>query len=211
MSNWNGKIKCIENDGDFTEGQTYDVRNGVIISDSEVQLGRFSDLTTLNKCLNSQFEEVNEVKIPALCELLDVEVNEKFKIKDNRGNIINSIYFINSDGYLYSQPDKLAGRVNTVAMALINKEMEIIKLPQYQFSENEITILSGLYLNDYKYITRDEDGDLWGYKNYPKQLEHTYDYNNDDDDCLADIKDEFFQQVQWGNILDIEYQLSQIN
>lgn len=76
------------------------------------------------------------------------------------------------------------------------------------FCNNELITMCALYLNDYTYIARDKCGKLWGYQGYPKQLETMYDYGNGD--YIVSLNDDFFQQIQWGNVLDVELELSKI-
>lgn len=206
MSNWNGKIRCIKNCGNFTVGDIYEIKNGQFCNIGNDSY-KYENITVLNLIYRSQFEEV---KIPKLCEILGVEPNEEFEIRYKSGEVFDDENFhITYDGHLsrYNKTYEEYNITDRYIANLINGEYEIVKLPQ--FSEAEITIMSTLYLNDYYYIARDKCGDLWAYEDEPEECElneylsnkgHPYNLNAN-----------FFKQVQWGNVLDIKSELDKIN
>ena len=210
MSNWNGKIKCTYNNSDFTVGKIYEIKNGELIDDVKYSFGYYDNINQINVDLCSQFEEVKETKIPVLCEILSVEPLKKFGIQFNFNNnqISKERYYIDTYGHLLAE-----GGVSKDACVpyLISGEYQIVKSPQYQFTEDELTILSGLFLNNYSYIARDKDGRLWGYDTEPIEEDDESIYDNSDGELACKLNDEFFQQIQWGNVLDIENEITKLN
>jgi|GEM_PF-4490078 len=203
MSNWNGEVECIESGtNSFTEGKIYEVTNGYLKDNDDFVRGRYSDINVLNEDLASQFEEVKD--IPKLCEILGVDVDEKFKVSGE-----DLTFRINSYGDLVS--DALVVNYPEIAVDLINGKKKIIKLPFYQFNEDEIIILKGLWLNGYKYIVRDKCGDgLWAYDGKPTQYSDFYDHSEETDYSVS-LNDDFFKNVTFGNMLDISLTLSKID
>lgn len=202
MSDWNGKVKCIKsNSNGFTKGKIYKIINGYLENDNGF-VYNYSDINALNEDLASQFEEVKD--IPKLCEILRVEVDEKFKVSGE-----DLTFRINSYGDLVS--DALVVNYPEIAVDLINGKKKIIKLPFYQFNEDEIIILKGLWLNGYKYIVRDKCGDgLWAYDGKPTQYSDFYDHSEETDYSVS-LNDDFFKNVTFGNMLDISLTLSKID
>lgn len=226
-SSWNGNIKCIKAMSyDLTFGKIYEVKNGKFISDDEYQFGIFhnyNNIDELNNNLYSQFEEVKENnyvnqnkrcnsnvpktdlpnKIPVLCELLGVQPNEFFIIKF-ADNYISGEYFISNQGFLFNTNGNL---VNEYIPYLLNNKYQLIKLPFYSFNEDESITLKGLYLNGYYYIVKDKDSELWASEKLPEI--GTKNYYLGGEYCL--LNKDFFQQVQWGTILDIKVELDKIS
>lgn len=210
MGDWNGKVRCFNDDNGFgfTKNKVYKVINGTIINDKGVKQpysykeGRkYENIDELNEDLCLMFEEIFT---PKLCEILDVEVDEKFKVSGE-----DLTFRINSNGDLVS--DALVVNYPEIAVDLINGKKKIIKLPFYQFNEDEIIILKGLWLNGYKYIVRDKCGDgLWAYDGKPTQYSDFYDHSEETDYSVS-LNDDFFKNVTFGNMLDISLTLSKID
>jgi len=76
-------------------------------------------------------------------------------------------------------------------------------------SENEIITMSALFLNNYTYIVRDKDDGLWAYDGKPTQYGDFYDHGEETNYSVS-LNDNFFQQIQWGNVFDIKFELSKI-
>lgn len=212
MGDWNGKVKCIVAlTNGFTKNKIYEVLNGYIRDENNTLRGRYYDVDDLNDDLASQFKEVvKEISKPKLCEILGVEVDEKFKI-DFKFRISDSEYYINDKGNLVQIGNNFDTGANEFVVPLINGEYTIIKLPFYQYSEAEITTLSALWINGYKYIVRDEDDNgLWAYDGKPKQYSGFYDHSEETDYSVS-LNNDFFKNVTFGNALDIEIELSKIN
>ncbi len=210
MSNWNGKVRCFKENGfNFTKNKIYDVINGTIINDKgekPYKDYKYKNIDDLNEDLCLMFEEIPK---PKICEILGVDVDEKFRLLDDQENEFhkNDEYYINDKGRLllngYDLSEKLADIINGYNL--------IIKLPFYQFNEDEIIILKGLWLNGYKYIVRDKCGDgLWAYDGKPTQYSDFYDHSEETDYSVS-LNDDFFKNVTFGNMLDISLTLSKID
>jgi len=203
---WNGKVRCIKDDTGnfFTVNKIYEVTNGTILNN----YGRnesFENVDNFNSMSVATFEEV---KTPVLCEILNVELNEKFKLTESNYTLDN-LYWVDESGN-FRCDSKYNEFPAHMVVDILKGEYTIVKLPFYQLTEDEITILSGLYLNDYEYIARDKDNDLWAYQLEPLEDE-SGEYDADDGDYIAKLNNEFFKQVQWGNILDIKAELDRLN
>lgn len=213
MGDWNGKVRCTQSSSiSFTEGKIYEVTNGYLKDNQGFMYSKRHNIDDLNDSLASQFEEVvtvESVSKPKLCEILGADVDEKFKI-DFKFRISDSEYYINDKGNLVQIGNNFDAGANEFVVPLINGNYTIIKLPFYQYSEAEITTLSALWLNGYKYIVRDKDNDLWAYDNIPKQYSGFYDHSEETDYSVS-LNDDFFKNVTFGNMLDIEFELSKIN
>lgn len=102
--------------------------------------------------------------IRKIFNMLGVEPNERFKIESEHEN---HIYYIDENlslcliGYDF-------GSVHTV-LDILKKEIEIVKIPKYEFTKDEKNILKGLKLLKFNYIVRDEDERLTAYTDKPEK------------------------------------------
>lgn len=215
MSDWNGKVRCFNDDNGFgfTKNKVYKVINGTIINDKGVKQPysykeghKYENIDELNEDLCLMFEEIFT---PKLCEILGVEVDEKFKI-DFKTHISDYEYFINDRGNLLQIGENFNDNANNLVVPIINGEYTIIKLPFYQFNEDEIITLKALWINGYEYIARDNDDDLWAYDGMPKEDDGVYD-NEIEWYYTVKLNSDLFQQVQGDIVLDISFELSKVN
>lgn len=149
-------------------------------------------------------------------------------LKDNQGFIYGEYYNINKlNETLASQFEEICRKnslngiidqINTLSDSLQKISVQIstflegktpIKLPFYQFDEDEIITLKALWLNGYEYIVRDDD-DLWAYDGMPKEDDGVYD-NETEWDYAVKLNSDLFQQVHGDIILDISFELSKVN
>jgi len=221
MSSWNGKIICTQSfyGNVFNEQEIYNIKNGCFqkgIFDKE-----FENIDEINSYFSAKFEEITENnyvnlnkrcnynvsksdlpnKIPVLCEILNVEPLKKFGIQLSKEK-----YYIDTYGHLLTE---CGTSKDEYVPYLISGEYKIVKLPFYSFAEDERIIMKGLLLNDYNYIARDEDNDLWAYQLKPLEDE-SGEYDADDGD-FSKLNNGFFKQVQWGNVLDIKAEIDRLN
>ena len=191
---WNGIVKCTQSSSiSFTEGKIYQIVEGYLNDNHDSTYGKYYDIDQLNDELASQFIEiayVGDVPEPKLYE-----------------------------DYLTKKYNGILSQINTVLDDLQKISVEIstfseggnpLKLPFYQFDEDEIITLKALWLNGYEYIIRDKDDGLWAYDGKPTQYDDFYDHSKDTDYSVS-LNDDFFKHVTFGNMLDIEIELSKIN
>lgn len=180
MSNWNGEVRCIQSSS---------------ISFTE---GKIYEVT--NGCLedNRGFIYGEYCNINKLNETLASQFEEICR-KNSLNGIIDQI------NTLSDSLQKISVQISTFL-----EGKNPIKLPFYQFDEDEIITLKALWLNGYEYIIRDKDDGLWAYDGKPTQYDDFYDHSKDTDYSVS-LNDDFFKNVTFGNILDIEIELSKIN
>lgn len=78
---------------------------------------------------------ISEVeKRPAICDVLGVEVEERFHIRFS-ANDISHFYWIDENGDLINA---LGNRCNELVISLINKSCELVTLPKHTEQSNEV-------------------------------------------------------------------------
>lgn len=98
-------------------------------------------------------------------DILGVEPNEKFKIKYD-GKIYDKYYI---DKYLKLIVDKENFITSFTILDIITGNIEIIKIPKYDFTEEEKNTLKGLKLLKFNYIVRNQVGQLVAYTDEPEK------------------------------------------
>ena len=100
-----------------------------------------------------------------LCKLFRVEEGEEFKIKSS-GVTENCIYIIQYNSLRVRNKARKDFRDSILELNEI-KDAEIIKLPKKkEFTDDELCILRNID-KKYKWIARDEDGELYLFKEEP--------------------------------------------
>lgn len=137
-----------------------------------------------------------------LCKLLGVEEGEEFKIEYNDG-IKDVLIFKIIQNNLYSRLSKdNTYSLSRLEINIIKQIKNIIKLPKKkEFTDDELCILRNID-KEYKWITKDRDGDLWIYTNKPKK-----EYDRYWKDCssfkslsfepLDIFKNSLFTEIEW--------------
>lgn len=139
-----------------------------------------------------------------ICEILGLDVNEKFKIDDK--GYVNIIFYIDSKGHIVSGTGI---RFDEIVVHIINGECNIIKTAPYKYNEDEIITLKALWINGYRYITRDRNRDLCAWDDLPNQGTFEYDYGSAN--ILADLDKDLFKNIEFGNFFDISFELVKIS
>jgi len=96
-------------------------------------------------------------------EMLGVEPNEKFKVKGEC-----DLYYVDENlkvKHIDKDGRKLIGMIVSLS-SLLAGEHEIIKLPKYELSDEEIIILLNT-CTDYNWVARDKDNILFLFKEEP--------------------------------------------
>jgi len=120
--------------------------------------------------LHKYFEPVEEVKKPRICEILGVEVNERFKLKSSNGNILlQEEYLISKNGYFLDEDGRCTP---SIGIDTINGNFTIIKLPQY--TEEEQRDFKALKVLGFGWIAKDEGGAIWAYSSKPIKANFTW-------------------------------------
>ena len=90
---------------------------------------------------------------PRICEVLGVEIGEKFEIKNESGNP----YHIIQEGYLC---DKNGWVTSSLILDIINEPEKIVKLTQWtdQEVQDAKTILRMFGVDNFTHVTKDPDG-----------------------------------------------------
>ena len=133
------KVRCIAScePNHYTVGKIYQIKDGIFTTNAGLRLSRFGHTTTLEDAVEAfndwcpgttKFELVPDR--PHICEVLGVEVDERFKISTG------FIYWISEDGYIHG--DKTAVNAPTLC-SIINHPEKIIRTPQ--FSEDEKALM----------------------------------------------------------------------
>ena len=99
-------------------------------------------------------------------DILGVKPNEKFNIKYD-GKIYDKYYYI--DKYLKLIVDKENVITSFTILDIITGNIEIIKIPKYEFTKEENDALKGLKLLKFNYIARNEIGELIAYTDKPEK------------------------------------------
>ena len=99
-----------------------------------------------------------------LCKLFGVEDGEEFKLKgENKAKSRFRIY----DNEFQYYSDNLEQWLHSIISLNSAAEFEIIKLPKKkEFTDDELCILKNID-KEYKWIARDEDGELYLFKEKP--------------------------------------------
>ena len=130
-------------------------------------------------------------KVRKVFDLLGVEPNEEFKIKDLDGTyMIDDKFRVRQNEIVFS-----GYTVKTCIADFLDGTFEIIKLPQLTEADKNAV----RYLRDggMKYVVRDDDGFLYGFKTKPYKIESCWIVDDDDDDVALEVFDNLFQFVQW--------------
>ena len=107
-----------------------------------------------------------------LCKIFGVEEGEEFKIKGR--DYSNKTTFKIQDNKLFSSRCGLTGECGLQLNDLDDIE-EIIKLPKKkEFTDDELAIMRSLP-KEYKWITRDDDGELYIFDKKPKNINGIWD------------------------------------
>lgn len=191
---WNGIVKCTQSSSiSFTEGKIYQIVEGYLNDNHDSTYGKYYDIDQLNDELASQFIEIGYVGDAPEPKLYEDYLTKKYN------GILRQINTILDD------LQKISVEIST-----FSEGENPLKLPLYQFDEDEIITLKALWLNGYEYIVRDDDDDLWAYDGMPKEDDGVYD-NETEWDYAVKLNSDLFQQVQSDIILDISLELSKIN
>ncbi len=132
------KVRCIENQGKgFTVGKIYNVADGQITTDSGSKSDHsYTSVEKLNSFFSSQFELVPDR--PRICEVLGVEVGEKFDFIDEGGTMQFKGYYVNENGNIVTAGNHGMSSQPRLE-ALINGKIKIIRTPQ--FSAGRVALL----------------------------------------------------------------------
>ena len=130
--------------------------------------------------------------IPQIAKMLGVEIGEEFKISNKP-----DVYKFTKDRLIRINSYGTYDACNTF-FELINRQEEIIKLPQKpKLTEDEKTILRNLP-KKYKWIAREYDGELYVYENKPVKMRYEWNrgvagssYNN------LSLFQHLFQFIKW--------------
>lgn len=164
MSNWNGKIKCLDNcnnESIYTTNKVYDVINGRFKEDSGGNSGIFLSFEDFNKFSNSKWEEVKEDG--------KVDVEKEYKVSEFEvgveyigiGN--SSKYKIDDDGFLYvsySYSDEYSPyRSSDISFNLINQML--FKKYEEQIDWSKVKV-------DTRVLVKDFNEDGWAKRYFAK-------------------------------------------
>lgn len=129
-----------------------------------------------------------------LCKLLGVEEGEEFKLK-----LFGAIgKYRLKNGKLEYYDDFVNKWVeSTISMNDI-LESEIIKLPKKkQFSQDTLNFFKCID-KKYEWIARDEDGEVWLFKNKPKKIaDGIWDATGDDFESATLVNLLLFKEILW--------------
>lgn len=99
-------------------------------------------------------------------DMIGVEPNERFKIKEKNNNP-DHLYYIDEKLSLRIDNDGWGTMYKT--LDILNEIIEIVKIPKYEFTEEEKNALKGLKLLKFNYIARNQTGELMAYTDEPKK------------------------------------------
>ena len=125
-------------------------------------------------------------------DILGVEPNEKFKIKYD-GKIYDKYYI---DKYLKLIVDKENFITSFTTLDIITGNIEIIKIPKYEFTEGEKNALKGLKLLKFNYIARNETGELIAYTDKPEK-NYTLSVWQDQFGEITYVNPHMFKSIKW--------------
>lgn len=124
--------------------------------------------------LDEYFDKVEEK--PRICEILGVEVGEKFLLRTAAGNMqLSSKYYINEFGKFLAADNDFSSPV--ICLDTINGHFKIVKIPKY--TEEQKEIFKALKTLGFNWIVRDSDNSIYAYESKPKKYE--YDWQSKDD------------------------------
>jgi len=131
------KVRCISaHRNNFVVGKTYKVTNGVLVSERGRNEDAGSTIKEVNENMISQFELVTDR--PRICEVLGVEVGEKFDFLDEGGTMQFKGFYVNENGNIVTAGNHGMSS-QTRLEALINGKIKIVRTPQ--FSEDEKALM----------------------------------------------------------------------
>ena len=125
-------------------------------------------------------------------DILGVEPNEKFKIKYD-GKIYDKYYI---DKYLKLIADKENFITSFTTLDIITGNIEIIKIPKYEFTKEENDALKGLKLLKFNYIARNETGQLIAYTDKPKK-NYTLSVWQEQFGEITYVNSNMFKSIKW--------------
>lgn len=130
---FNAKVKCTKPASDLvTLGKTYEIKDDYIVLDNGHAYGSYRDFNDFQSSYHSLFELIPDR--PRICEVLGVEVGEKFDFIDEGGTMQFKGYYVNENGNIVTIGNNGMSS-QTRLEALINGKIKIIRAPQ--FSEDE--------------------------------------------------------------------------
>ena len=134
-----------------------------------------------------------------LCKLFGVEEGEEFKVDRGVNYPRNNTYFVKNNILLYK--NEQAGVVieeSNLGINNLNQIKEIIKLPKKkQFSQDTLNFFKCID-KKYEWIARDEDGEVWLFKNKPKKIaDGIWDATGDDFESATLVNLLLFKEILW--------------
>ena len=129
-----------------------------------------------------------------LCKLLGVEEGEEFKLENT--NYDDRVIFKIEDDVLFNG---FSGEGLTKSLITLNdiSKVTVIKLPKKkQFTDNELCILRNID-KKYKWIARDEDGNVCIFIEKPLKKETVWDFVRGTDYIEFHCYNHLFQSILW--------------
>ena len=173
------------------QDKIYDLKEDTFYNEEYIFKSEVSDHHHVpKKDLCKWFEPVEEVKKPRICEILGVEVGEKFNIKYS---IFSPFKLMNDDGFELKDRNNQSWSVDSL-IKIINNPEWIEKLPKWTDEEKEI--LKALKVLGFGWIARDNNSNInflyaFSVKPYKK---HNVWIN---EDRIYTLNEKLFSFIKW--------------
>lgn len=122
-------------------------------------------------------------------DILGVEPNERFKLNNPK---YCYTYYINENLIIREDKTNFPSQCNV--LDIITENMEVIKIPKYEFTEEEKNVFKTFKQIGYNYIARDEDGELALYSDKPYKKPTMWNYDSGE---YMELKINMFKSIKW--------------
>lgn len=126
-------------------------------------------------------------------DIIGVKPNERFKVKCDY-ETYNDYYYINEN--LKFQIDKEDYVTSLTTLDVIRGDIEIVKIPKYEFTKEEKIILKGFKQIGYNYIVRDENGRLSLFYDKPHKIITVWNCS-DGKYTIIHTENNMFKSIKW--------------